>query len=883
MELARFSSHGGYSVRGIFSFVLAVLVTALLSVLLVSPITQAADDPVANWKGDSIIYDGHQYYPAGEAETGQSHNLPVGSPYYVHVTDASTASSRQAYIIYFTAGTSPPTETSAQYVEYDYPSNDQFNNAQNQKVIEITPQGEGDQYASSCSVEGIGWVICPVTVFLAEAMDWVFEQISGFVAVQPPTLNDTNSDLYVAWNVMRSFANVAFIVAFLIIIYSQLTSAGISSYGLKKLIPRLIVGALLVNLSFIICALAVDISNILGYSLQDMLIQIRQDTFNIDNDTWSADTTSWANLSGAVLSGGATVAGIAALSAATVGDIGAAIYMLIPLLIGLLLTVLFVLLILAARQAIIIIMIVIAPLAFVAYLLPNTEKWFEKWRELFMTMLIFFPAFSLVFGGSQLAGGIIIQNATNIVMMIFGMAVQVAPLVITPLLLKLSGGLLGRIAGIVNDPRKGLLDRTKNWAGDRAEMRRQKSLGTSWKRNYNPFRLMGKSMADGNQRVKDRTELYKTRAEARYKGRRNYERLHLQQDLANNQKEMVENDLKAHSLEEATRHGSKLNVSSVRLEASKVKVEEMSATSETMLREYRAGKYDTQGNTRLAALQKEMARNVIATTAQKEALARAVAAEQLSYAEAIKSSRVFANGKTLAQIAGGVDKNGAQRAVANALQVLDKARKEILDSVQVIIEDTNATSAEVKQLAQGISVRGIEVTQDTVAAALRMTLGGPDTEQVLAGLKDIDLSFSNTNYTDEEKEELRVIASKALESNAAKPPFVTAGALAAMKQGIAFDESPFSGAYNQSGIDKMIITAIKNEKIDAGKLQVAGKDYAKAILDAFNSAQPGEIDEKAKTRLLRELSITLDESREASEKLGDSKSFLDELKEKLDN
>ena len=124
--------------------------------------------------------------------------------------------------------------------------------------------------------------------------------------------------------------------------------------------------------------------------------------------------------------------------------------------------------ILAARQAIITVCIIVAPLAFVAYVLPSTEKYFEKWKDLMMTMLLMFPLFSLVFAGAQLAGLAIIQNATSIIQIIIGMAVQVAPVVITPMLIKFSGSLLGKVAGMINNPNRGLVDRTRNWSKDRA-------------------------------------------------------------------------------------------------------------------------------------------------------------------------------------------------------------------------------------------------------------------------------------------------------------------------------------------------------------------------------------------------------------------------------
>src|SRR5690606_21371203 len=70
------------------------------------------------------------------------------------------------------------------------------------------------------------------------------------------------------------------------------------------------------------------------------------------------------------------------------------------------------------------------------------------------------------------------ENYFNLI--VLGMAVQVAPLVITPLLLKLSGSLIGRIAGIVNDPNRGIIDRTRKFAQDRHDMRKNRQL---WERD----------------------------------------------------------------------------------------------------------------------------------------------------------------------------------------------------------------------------------------------------------------------------------------------------------------------------------------------------------------------------------------------------------------
>ncbi len=571
MELARFPSRGGFSVRSIFTFALAVISTVLLWAIFTSTPASAAD---AVWSNDTtILYDNNRYSKV-DSVNDTSGTIPNGSSVYRSPTQSSTSGSQKVFILYFTPGVDPPTATTAQYVEFDVSSTNSLSNPSNKASVALAAQSTDlSEVKSSCSVGGIGWIVCPVSIWLAEGMDWLFGILSSLVAVQPLTLGDTNDSMYSAWSIARTIANIAFVIAFLIIIYSQLTNVGLSSYGLKRLIPRLIVAAVLVNLSYYITALAIDISNVLGYSVQDTFNGIREQIFSVTNDDLSGANTDggWAAIAAIALAGGGYL-GASYIVA------GGATFFLVPLLIGLALTALFVILILAARQAIIIILVVVAPLAFVAYLLPNTEKWFEKWKDLFMTMLIFFPAFSLVFGGSQLAGQIIIQNAgDNFIMMIFGMAVQIAPLVITPLILKLSGGLLGKIAQIANNPRKGLIDRSRGWAGEHAEIRRNKTYAN--RRDGNAFvRAMrpgaGVRFVEGNRRSRQKQiALQKQRADNAWETSARAERLNLRMEEATDDKTAIHNHHTQHADHLRRTAGTPLNASGMRVQQSKQDME----------------------------------------------------------------------------------------------------------------------------------------------------------------------------------------------------------------------------------------------------------------------------------------------------------------------
>lgn len=253
---------------------------------------------------------------------------------------------------------------------------------------------------TTCVIPGIGWIVCPVLYIMAELTNGAYAFVSALLTVQPILTTGNSEGLYNAWLAMRNFANVAFVIAFLIIIFSQVTSAGISNYGIKKLLPRLIVAAILVNVSYWICAAAVDLSNIAGSSLKSLFDAIGA-TIKLPDAGPAATGEGWLGIVGGLLTGGILV--------------GAALYIglsaLIPVLIGVLITIAIVFIALIMRQALIILLIVISPMAFVAYLLPNTESMFNRWRSLFWTLLLMYPIISLIFGASALASKIVMGSA----------------------------------------------------------------------------------------------------------------------------------------------------------------------------------------------------------------------------------------------------------------------------------------------------------------------------------------------------------------------------------------------------------------------------------------------------------------------------------------
>jgi len=539
-------SHGNMAARRLLKYALATVVAAFLWVLAVAPSTHAID---AAWNGASISYDGESYVGPATDKTIEDLKLSKGTQAYTYVEPPVTGnpntaptSTRHIRVLYFEPTVDVSVATNAKYRTYIYQGPSKFSAPSTIEDVAISPQSASTSSTSSCDKQGsLGWIICPVTGWLASGMDWVFTTLSGFLTVRPAE-SGQDSVLYHAWSMMRSIANVAFVIAFLIIIYSQLTTIGIDNYSMKKLLPRLIVAAVLVNISFYICSVAIDLSNILGYAFQDLFITIRNSLVGTSGNSW--DLMSWESISGFILSGGtvAVAGGIAAVTTISTFGIAGSIFLLLPSLLVGLMAVLTALIVMAARQAVITILVIVAPLAFVAYLLPNTEKWFEKWQSTFMTLLVLFPAFSLIFGGSQLAASAIIQNADSINQVILGMLVQVAPLLITPMLMKLSGSVVGKIAGIVNNPNKGIIDRTRNWTKDRSEDIKANRLGTDAKK-YSVFKRNAQR-TDRNRRAREnKRKINEGLAENRYLGSKKHEKLHEAQHEMERDKKTTEERL----------------------------------------------------------------------------------------------------------------------------------------------------------------------------------------------------------------------------------------------------------------------------------------------------------------------------------------------------
>lgn len=455
-------------------FVPLLAITSFMAVLAVTgPLSSVASAAEAIWSGTTLTYDGKVHSPATAPPDRPGE--PMEYEWQLNTGGPTVAS-----VLYF--GEDPGNKKKATLVEYDVLNGNYTQSKPPQTVSVVRDLTVDDQdtaeanLETTCNVTGIGWIICPIASWMSDGVDWVYGIVEGFLEVQ--TITKSDSGVYQIWELIRNIANICFLLVFIAIVYSQLTGIGYSNHNIKDMIPRLVIGAALVNVSFWICAIAVDASNLLGYSIQSIFVTVRENI--IMTPAISGANFTWAGITAVILGGG--YAGLAGFGAAAGGSGISLSFLLMAALMPAAFAILVAFIILAARQALIVVLTMISPLAFVAMVLPSTQGLFDKWRKTFTTLLIFFPIFAFVFGGSQLAGTAILNSSADaqpsmqLPIILIGMATIVVPLVITPLLIRFSSGLLGQIANFANSKNRGLVDRAQNWARDNAEVHKGKKL-----------------------------------------------------------------------------------------------------------------------------------------------------------------------------------------------------------------------------------------------------------------------------------------------------------------------------------------------------------------------------------------------------------------------
>jgi hypothetical protein len=304
---------------------------------------------------------------------------------------------------------------------------------------------EDDEPEVDCDAgSGFTWIICGMIRLIQGFINFVMDEIIiPFLEISPLVrTNDDGSETapFAIWRGVRTLANVLLIPVFLILIFAQAFSLKIDAYTIKKALPRIAIVAILIQLSYYMVGIMVDITNVVGNGIGDLLMTPLKDSeVQLNFRSGTSRTIFIAGLS----FGAITVVGTAFTGA------------LFTALIGLGAAMLLVFLTLVFRQILIISLAIFTPIALAAWVLPSTDKLAKIWWNLLSRSLMMYPLIVILFSAGTLVATIASSNARGGgvddqgIGTVIAIGALVAPLAMVPLTFKLAGAAVAGLAAIL--------------------------------------------------------------------------------------------------------------------------------------------------------------------------------------------------------------------------------------------------------------------------------------------------------------------------------------------------------------------------------------------------------------------------------------------------
>jgi|GEM_PF-3661302 len=312
------------------------------------------------------------------------------------------------------------------------------------------------------------WLECPMLGWGEDATNMLDSFIQNFLFA--PTEQIFSPEMKSAWNSFRIMGVVLVLIAGLTMVISQAMGLEIfDAYTVKKVLPRLLIAAIGISLSWPIMQFVITFFNDLGVWSHDIILFPFRALQN--------------NAGGSIIAGGV---GITASIPVAILVMGPAIF---PLLGTIVLGLLIALVVLTLRQLVIIVAVLLAPLAIAAYILPGTQKLWEFWKNTFLTTLYMFPIIMAFIASGKALALVAAGVKNNPQLHVLSVVAYFAPYFLLPFAFKLAGGLMATVFSVANDKNRGAFDRLRKTRQEMLGNRRKRASSNSL---WDPNSRMGK-------------------------------------------------------------------------------------------------------------------------------------------------------------------------------------------------------------------------------------------------------------------------------------------------------------------------------------------------------------------------------------------------------
>lgn len=209
------------------------------------------------------------------------------------------------------------------------------------------------------------------------------------------------------------------------------------AYTIKKVMPRLVIALVLIQLSWPLFTGAITATNQIAWGIEGIMYMPfgGRDALDLGN-----------SLSG-VAGGGQLLAFFGAAGAWTLMGAPGAIALAIAILVSLV-TAYFTLIV---RQVVLLMLVLTGPIALVAWILPNTEKLWKLWWSTFTKALLMYPLVLMLVASGRIVASLVgeITSAGGMTKSVMILAVFFAPFFLLPKTFALAGGAIAGVSGAI--------------------------------------------------------------------------------------------------------------------------------------------------------------------------------------------------------------------------------------------------------------------------------------------------------------------------------------------------------------------------------------------------------------------------------------------------
>lgn len=367
-----------------------------------------------------------------------------------------------------------------------------INNSGSTSIPVITSDDGSDQLLASgrgCNSQGAGyaglnWAFCAILRELSDGIETGERFIYGQLKIDRDqyegedcgTSDATGACNYKkAWTNVRNLMTLAIVgTAILMVLATALDFGWFSNYTVKKYLARLIAGVILLIMSWAVGDFIISFANQVGAFTGSLITAPFTAEVPDGQGGTMISKASQVDLAyifeqsgvvgkGTIYAGGA-VGGVAAAIAIMTGAISIA-----PIFITVLLGALFVLvgfMFIIFRQAIVIALLVFAPLGVALWFLPGSDKAWRIYYRTFLSLVFIYPIIVAVIAFGRVFIWVLLQSEGNFVenplTALIAFFVYVGMFAAIPVLFKKFLGVINQITGSTNNPAKGVFDRLKN-------------------------------------------------------------------------------------------------------------------------------------------------------------------------------------------------------------------------------------------------------------------------------------------------------------------------------------------------------------------------------------------------------------------------------------